>query len=141
MSLFKYTGQLADGKKKTGKITAKSEEQARKRLTGEFKLKAIDSIEPQTDSKQPLKPAQKSKSISKLQRMLYLQHGRCFFCGKELVESEASIEHLNPKAKGGTSTEDNEVVCHASLNQTFGSMDLKRKFEFTIQQRGTFKCP
>ena len=73
--------------------------------------------------------------------MLYLQHGRCFFCGEELHESDASIEHLNPKAKGGTSTEDNEVICHASLNQTFGSMDLKKKFDFVLRQAGAFKCP
>lgn len=73
--------------------------------------------------------------------MLYLQHGRCFFCGEVLLENKASIEHLNPKAKGGTNTEDNEVVCHATLNQTFGSMDLKRKFEFILRQEGAFKCP
>lgn len=141
MSLFKYTGQLADGKKKTGKVTAKSEEHARKRISEEQKVVAIDSIESESVSKPAPKPVQKPKSLSKLQKMLYLQHGRCFFCGEELSENDASIEHLNPKSKGGVRTEDNEVVCHVSLNQTFGSMDLKRKFEFILQQKGVFKCP
>lgn len=78
---------------------------------------------------------------TKLSKMLYLQSGRCFFCGEPLRESDASIEHLNPTSRGGTRTEDNEVVCHASLNATFGSMDLKRKFEFALKAAGKFKCP
>jgi hypothetical protein len=85
--------------------------------------------------------AQKPKALSKLRKMLYLQSGRCFFCGEPLKDQEASIEHLNPKSRGGTSTEDNEVVCHASLNETFGGMDLKRKFAFVLRTAGSFKCP
>lgn len=84
---------------------------------------------------------QKPKGGSKLGKMLYLQAGRCFFCGQPLEEKDASIEHLNPKSKGGKSTDDNEVVCHASLNDTFGNMDLKRKFEFTLRMGGAFRCP
>lgn len=86
-------------------------------------------------------PIQKPKALSKLSKMLYLQSGRCFFCGEPLKEEDASIEHLNPKSRGGTSTEDNEVVCHASLNETFGAMDLKRKFAFVLLSNGSFKCP
>ncbi len=141
MSLFTYSGQLIDGKKKAGQITAKSEDQARKRLAVEMNLIMIDSIKLQPDAKQQLNSVQKPKANSKLQKLLYLQHGCCFFCGEKLSPSNASIEHLNPKAKGGTSTEDNEVVCHLSLNQTFGSMDLRRKFEFILRQKGVFKCP
>ena len=73
--------------------------------------------------------------------MLYLQGGSCFFCGKPLSEADASVEHLNPKSRGGTNSEDNEVVCHKSLNQVFGSMELKRKFEFVLKTRGAFRCP
>lgn len=84
---------------------------------------------------------QKPKGLSKLGKMLYLQSGRCFFCGEALQEEEASIEHLNPKSRGGTSAEDNEVVCHKSLNETFGAMDLKHKFAFVLKSAGAFKCP
>lgn len=83
----------------------------------------------------------KPKALSKLGKMLYLQSGCCFFCGKPLTENEASIEHLNPKSHGGTSSADNEVVCHRSLNETFGSMDLKSKFAFVLKAAGSFKCP
>lgn len=141
MSLFVYTGQLADGNEKSGKITAKSEKEARDQIVAEHKVVKILSIKAQVLPARPPQPAQKTKTLSKLQKMLYLQHGRCFFCGEVLLESKASIEHLNPKARGGTNTEDNEVVCHVSLNQTFGSMDLKRKFEFVLRQEGKFKCP
>jgi hypothetical protein len=46
---------------------------------------------------------------------------------------DASIEDLNPKSREGTSTEDNEIVCHKSLNQVFGAMDLKAKFSFVLR--------
>lgn len=82
-----------------------------------------------------------SKSLAKLGRLLYLQSSRCFFCGELLTEADASIEHLNPKSRGGTSTEDNEVVCHKSLNQVFGAMGLKDKFAFVLKSAGSFKCP
>jgi len=73
--------------------------------------------------------------------MLYLQSYRCFFCGIELREEDASIEHINPLSRGGTRTEDNEVVCHKSLNETFGQLELKRKVEFIVRASGGFRCP
>lgn len=77
----------------------------------------------------------------KLRRLLYLQSGKCFFCGEPLSEADASIEHLNPLSRGGAKSEDNEVVCHASLNQIFGSLELKRKFELILKSSGKFVCP
>lgn len=97
--------------------------------------KTLDRVT--TASPAPTKP----KAISKLAKMLYLQSGRCFFCGEPLQEEDASIEHLNPKSRGGASIEENEVVCHRSLNETFGGMDLKRKFAFVLKSAGSFKCP
>lgn len=81
------------------------------------------------------------KSQTKLQKLLYLQTGRCFFCGEHLRTEDASIEHLNPKSRGGTNAQDNLVVCHKSLNATFGDMELKQKFEFVLKSAGCFKCP
>jgi hypothetical protein len=81
------------------------------------------------------------KALAKLGTLLYLQGGNCFFCSRPLKEEDASIEHLNPKSRGGTSTDDNEVVCHKTLNHAFGNMDLKRKFEFVLKAKGAFRCP
>ncbi len=86
-------------------------------------------------------PAPKSPSLSKLEKLLYLQQNQCFFCGEKLALAEANIEHLNPTSLGGTRTEDNEVVCHKSLNETFGNLPLKRKFEFVLKSAGSFQCP
>ena len=83
----------------------------------------------------------KSKPLTKLRKMLYLQSGKCFFCGEALTEAEASIEHLQPLSHGGRRAEDNEVVCHKSLNETFGQMDLKRKIEFVLRSSSNFRCP
>jgi hypothetical protein len=86
-------------------------------------------------------PPQKTKTLSKLERMLYLQQDKCFFCDESLSIADANIEHLHPLSKGGTRTEDNEVVCHKSLNETFGNLPLKQKFEFVLKAAGSFKCP
>lgn len=83
----------------------------------------------------------KVRASNKLQKMLYMQHGKCFFCGEASAESDASIEHLQPLSRGGTRTEDNEVVCLRSLNATFGHLDLKRKTEFILRSAGQFRCP
>lgn len=141
MSLYRYKVRVSGGAEKQGRITAKTEAEARERVAKtvsvvEWLLLAADVAPSVVPS-----PVPKPKVLSKLSKMLYLQSGRCFFCGEPLREEDASIEHLNPTSKGGTRTEDNEVVCHATLNETFGNMDLKRKFEFTLKAAGKFKCP
>lgn len=85
--------------------------------------------------------APKPQSMTKLERILYLQQGQCFFCGEKLALADASIEHLHPLSLGGQRAEDNEVVCHKSLNHTFGNLPLKRKFEFVLKAAGSFSCP
>ena len=86
-------------------------------------------------------PVPKSQSLTKLEKMFYLQQERCFFCGEKLAMADANIEHLHPLSKGGKRTEDNEVVCHKSLNETFGNMPLKQKFDFVLKAAGSFRCP
>jgi len=85
--------------------------------------------------------APKSQSLNKLEKMFYLQQEKCFFCGEKLALAEANIEHLYPLSKGGTRSEDNEVVCHKSLNETFGNLPLKDKFKFVLETAGSFRCP
>lgn len=95
-------------------------------------------------AKKTAKKAVKKKvasGLTKLRKMLYLQSGKCFFCGEDLPLERATIEHLHPRSKGGPSTADNEVVCCAELNHTFADMELKRKFEFVLKSAGHFKCP
>lgn len=76
-----------------------------------------------------------------LDRLLYAQGGRCFFCEQVLPLAEASVEHLCAVANGGGNAEDNCVVCCKSLNTILGSKSVKEKFRVVLSQRGKFKCP
>ncbi len=141
MSLFRYKITVAGGREKEGLITAKSEAAARERVAKENKVVDWLALGIETPTSKSPKPAPKPKPLTKLGKMLYLQRGLCFFCRQPLREEDASIEHLNPISKGGARTSDNEVVCHKSLNATFGDIDLKEKFKLTLDKAGNFKCP
>ena len=114
----------------------------REALIKKLKKNSKHGEEPEARTPAPkAQAATDKKPLTKLCRLLYLQSGRCFFCGEELREDQASIEHLLAKKWGGKSEEWNEVVCHASLNATFAAMDLRSKFAFVIRAAGRFKCP
>lgn len=76
-----------------------------------------------------------------LDRLMFVQGGRCFFCRKELQNAEASVEHLFASAKGGSNGDDNCVACCKSVNALLGSMSLKEKFQVVLNQQGQFRCP
>ena len=46
--------------------------------------------------------------------------GRCQYCGRGLTRKEAQADHLIPKARGGTKTLDNLVLCCEPCNQKKG---------------------
>jgi 5-methylcytosine-specific restriction endonuclease McrA len=80
-------------------------------------------------------------SVAALDRLYYLQHGKCFYCGASLDRSDASIDHLHPKSKGGTNVDDNLVVCCKRLNLVFADMGLKEKVRFILNAAGRVVCP
>lgn len=80
-------------------------------------------------------------STPQLDRLLFAQGGRCFFCQQPLPRSEASIEHLVASANGGKNSEDNCVACCRTLNSLFGSKSIKEKLQIVLNQRGVFHCP
>jgi hypothetical protein len=161
--LFKIT--LAYGKPKSGQVTGKTEILARERLQQIYPLSRLDSIRPKPDvpaqarvitpkleapavpkNSTPVKPAQAPKSTApksstKLDKLLFQQSNKCFFCGKTLTKAEASIEHLQPKSGGGNNADGNVVACCVTLNRTFGSISLKRKMEIILEKAGKFMCP
>jgi hypothetical protein len=81
------------------------------------------------------------QTIKPLDRLLFAQRGLCFFCQKPLPKTEASIEHLVAKANDGSDRPDNCVACCKSLNQMFGSMSLKEKFQVFLNRKEHFQCP
>jgi hypothetical protein len=76
-----------------------------------------------------------------LDRLMWAQGNRCFFCDQPLPRDDASVEHLWAKANGGANSDDNCVACCKAVNALFGSMSLKEKFQVVLNQQGQFKCP
>jgi hypothetical protein len=76
-----------------------------------------------------------------LDRLLFAQGNRCFFCDDPLPKGEASVEHLLASSKGGGNADDNCVACCKAVNSLFGSMTIKEKFQVLLRQRGQFRCP
>lgn len=76
-----------------------------------------------------------------LDRLMFVQGNRCFFCNQTLAKEHASVEHLLASSNGGANADDNRVACCKSVNALFGSMSLKEKFQVILNQQGQFRCP
>jgi hypothetical protein len=76
-----------------------------------------------------------------LDRLMFAQGGRCFFCDAPLPKGEASVEHLVASARGGSNGDDNCVACCKAINTLFGSISLKEKLKVVLNQAGRFRCP
>lgn len=76
-----------------------------------------------------------------LDRLLFEQGGRCFFCHAPITRSEASVEHLLAVKHGGTKADGNCVACCKSLNSVLGSHTLREKFRIILSQPAPFRCP
>lgn len=142
------TGNLFPGKMSDCDFTpAQREIIKHARLARKARLKTLKAAEThppaesKTQDKQPQQNKAKASGLTKLEKMLYLQGGKCFFCGHLLPVAEASIDHLLPLSQGGQRVESNEVVCHKTVNDAFGAMDLKRKMEFILSSSGRVQCP
>lgn len=79
--------------------------------------------------------------MKQLERLLFLQGGRCFFCAERIPEGEASVEHLVAAANGGPKDDQNCVVCCKTVNAALGSLSIKAKLQAVLNQRGRFVCP
>ena len=80
-------------------------------------------------------------STNRLERLMFVQGGNCFFCKSPVAKADASIEHLFASAKGGGNNDENCVACCKALNSVLGSLSLKEKFQVVLNQKGAFKCP
>ena len=79
--------------------------------------------------------------MKQLERLLFLQGNRCFFCRQAIPSGEASVEHLVATANGGTKDDDNCVVCCKEVNAALGSLSIKSKLQAVLNQKGAFACP
>jgi len=79
-----------------------------------------------------------SKTID---RLLFMQAGKCFFCQQKLERSDATIEHLVAKSRGGGNDLENIVACCRVTNSWFGSISVKEKMRILLLHKGEFACP
>jgi hypothetical protein len=79
--------------------------------------------------------------VKQLERLLFLQGNRCFFCQQPIPAGEASVEHLNATANGGAKDDENCVACCKAVNTALGSLSIKAKVQAILNHRGAFACP
>lgn len=79
--------------------------------------------------------------MKQLERLLFLQGNRCFFCGNEIPDGEASVEHLVASSNGGAKEDENCIVCCKSVNAALGNLSIKAKLQAILNHRGQFVCP
>ena len=79
--------------------------------------------------------------MKQLERLLFLQGNRCFFCGDRIPEGEASVEHLVATSNGGAKEDHNCVVCCKAVNAALGNLPIKAKLQAVLSQRAAFACP
>ncbi len=76
-----------------------------------------------------------------LEKLLYVQSGKCFFCHKILTREIASIEHLHAQSNGGKDVDENIVACCKLMNQHLGNLALKEKLRILLSYQGQIPCP
>lgn len=79
--------------------------------------------------------------MKQLERLLFLQGQRCFFCQQAIPDGEASVEHLVESTNGGSNGDENCVVCCKAVNSALGSLSIKEKLQVVLNQHGSFSCP
>ncbi|HVK56456.1 MAG TPA: hypothetical protein VM532_15695 [Burkholderiales bacterium] len=79
--------------------------------------------------------------MKQLERLLFLQGNRCFFCLREIQAGEASVEHLVAISNGGSKDDENCVVCCKAINVALGNLSIKAKFQAIVNHRGAVTCP
>lgn len=79
--------------------------------------------------------------MKQLERLLFLQGNRCFFCQQPIPAGEESVEHLVATSNGGAKDDENCVACCKAVNAALGNLSFKTKLQAVLNQRGAFVCP
>lgn len=66
-----------------------------------------------------------SATVNELRKQLERQHRLCFYTGQLLTPDNATVDHVVPLARGGSSRIENCVWCLATVNAAKGSMTFE----------------
>lgn len=78
--------------------------------------------------------------MKQLQRLLFLQGNKCFFCNHAIPKGQATVEHLQAVSNGGKKSDENAVVCCKDANAWLGSRSVKEKFEVVLNHSRESAC-
>lgn len=56
----------------------------------------------------------------RIRERFLIESGCCKYCGKQLSKDEATLDHVQPQARGGTNAKDNLVLACFHCNQLKG---------------------
>jgi 5-methylcytosine-specific restriction endonuclease McrA len=62
----------------------------------------------------------KSRSLSR-KNILLRDHSTCQYCGRQFAPADLTLDHVQPRSRGGESTWDNLVACCKRCNHLKGS--------------------
>ena len=79
--------------------------------------------------------------MKQLERLLFHQGNKCFFCNHPITEGQASIEHLDAVSNGGQTSDENTVACCKTVNAALGNLSIKDKFRVVLSHKKPFPCP
>ena len=77
--------------------------------------------------KKKIKLSRSDKRMRKVNRIIKRDGINCFYCDIPMERHEMTIEHFEPKSKGGNGHICNLRVAHKECNGKAGSMDVKEK--------------
>lgn len=76
-----------------------------------------------------------SRTARRLSSLWQQQEGRCFYCQLPLPLHLATVDHLIPRAEGGSDLPDNRVACCRAINNFFGAMSFDLKVLLKADQQ------
>lgn len=83
----------------------------------------------------PCRDDNRALTCSVKEALLLVQRFCCFYCMKGVTLPEATVDHVVPKAKGGTDAVTNLVVSCESCNRRKGTTDVPERL---VQSRISF---
>jgi hypothetical protein len=72
---------------------------------------------------------------ARLRHIILLRDGEeCALCGGTMAENDRSIDHIVPRAQGGTNEQANLQLTHLACNNARDTMSLAKWVEYYIEQ-------
>lgn len=79
--------------------------------------------------------------MSNLQVLSFQQANKCFLCKRKVEKENQSVEHIQPKSRGGKSDDGNTIMVCKKVNNFLGNKTVKEKITIIMSHGEHFRCP